>query len=280
MKNPFTVVPNFLRSPNEFFNNVSQGEAVGTKAWALAISSVLFLMAFGFVTGLSHSFLQALSSAVKMPIMFVATIFFCLPAFYFFSLVLGTKLRLIQVTTVVLTAISVTAFLLLGLSPISLFFVLTSDNYPFFKLLTSFSVAASGAVGIYFLWRGMTLLDTSANGSTPKLRQPLIILWFILYGFVASQMAWRLRPFVGDKNSIFEFIRPASDNFYIGIIKTVTDLLGGPIPVQSLNTITIALICALPLLVTSFGIVSVFEKHTKRQASMPKAMQPDANLIG
>ena len=115
----FTIIPNFLRNPNEFFQSINRSEEIGAKIRALAVSAILFLAIYGFVTGLSHSFFQALSSAVKMPILFVATIFFCLPAFYFFSLVLGTKLSLAQVTTVMLAAIRVTAFLLLWLSPIT-----------------------------------------------------------------------------------------------------------------------------------------------------------------
>lgn len=88
--NPFTIVPGFLRNPAAFFESVSRGEEIGAKARALALSAIAFLAAYGFVTGLSHSLWQALSSAVKMPTLFIATIFFCLPAFYFFSLVLGT----------------------------------------------------------------------------------------------------------------------------------------------------------------------------------------------
>jgi hypothetical protein len=131
MNNPFTIIPRLLRNPAGFFESVSRGEQIALKIFALAISAITFLAAYGFVTGLSHSLWQAVSSAVKMPILFIATIFFCLPAFYFFSLVFGTTLSIAQVTTMVLSAIGVTAFLLLGLSPITLFFVLTSSNFAF-----------------------------------------------------------------------------------------------------------------------------------------------------
>src|SRR5512142_662300 len=107
----FTIIPRFLRSPDAFFLSILENEAVRQKATALAISSTLFLMIYGFMTGLSHSLLQALSSAVKMPLLFGATMLFTLPALYFFSLaLLGTRLTMIQVTTVVLTGTSVAAF--------------------------------------------------------------------------------------------------------------------------------------------------------------------------
>ena len=83
-----TIVPNFLRDPNAFFESIQREENIKHKVFALAVSSVLFLAIYGFVTGFSQSLLQALSSAAKMPLLFVATMAFCLPALYFFSLAL------------------------------------------------------------------------------------------------------------------------------------------------------------------------------------------------
>jgi len=57
---------------------------------------------------------------------------------------------MIQVLTVVLTGIAVTAFLLLGLAPITLFFVLTSSNYPFFQVLAVLFVGISALIGSIF----------------------------------------------------------------------------------------------------------------------------------
>ena len=88
MDNILTIVPRFLRDPQAFFESIQRGERVGFKVLGLAVSSVLFLAIYGFVTGFSQSLLQALSSAAKMPLLFVATMAFCLPALYFFSLAL------------------------------------------------------------------------------------------------------------------------------------------------------------------------------------------------
>src|SRR5688572_19604529 len=125
MKKIFTILPDFLRDPDAFFNDIQKNKHVRDKAILLALSSLLSLMLYGFTVGLSHSLWQALSAAVKMPLLFLSTMLFCLPALYFFSLaLLGTPLKMIQVLTLVLAGISVTSFLLLGLAPITLFFVL------------------------------------------------------------------------------------------------------------------------------------------------------------
>ena len=71
MNNFITIIPTFLRQPREFFQSIGRGEGIGSKARALALSSILFLASYGFVTGLSHSLMQALSSAVKMPVLFI-----------------------------------------------------------------------------------------------------------------------------------------------------------------------------------------------------------------
>ena len=116
-----TIVPRFLRDPRSFFESIQRGEEVKSKVLALAVSSALFLFVYGFVLGLAHSFWQALAAAVKMPILFMATMTFCLPALYFFSLaLLSTRLKMLQVTAVVLSGVGVISFLLLGLSPVTL----------------------------------------------------------------------------------------------------------------------------------------------------------------
>ncbi len=259
----FTIIPNFLRQPTEFFESLSRGEAMGAKASALSFSAILFLAIFGFVTGLSHSPWQALAGAVKMPVLFVATVFFCLPAFYFFSLVLGTKLSLPQVATVVLAAIGVIAFLLLGLAPVTLFFVLTSNNYAFFRLLATLFVAVSGCIGMWFLWRGMTFLDTRTNDGARNLRRPLLGLWVALYAFMGSQMTWRLSPFVSDPTQPFVLLLPSRDNFYVDVLNALIELLGVPLPPVNASAFLIGAACLFPLIILLFGFGMLRDRKSK-----------------
>ena len=146
--NIFSIMPDFLRDPDTFFKEIQEGRQVKAKVLALGLASILFFMAYGFTVGLSKSPVQALSSAVKMPILFLVTMASCLPALYFFSLaLLGTPLKIIQVLAVVLAGMGVTSFLLLGLAPITLFFVLTSENYAFFQLLAVAFTGVSAWIG-------------------------------------------------------------------------------------------------------------------------------------
>ncbi len=222
MKDIFMLLPNFLRDPDGFFREIRDSAHVGKKAVTLAVACFLFLMAYGFTVGITKSPLQAISSAIKMPVLFLSTMAFTLPALYFFSLaLLATPLRMIQVLTVVLAGIAVAAFLLLGLAPITLFFAMTSSNYPFFQLLAVVFVGLSALIGVYFLWRGMTLVETVQEGAFRSTGKRILALWMLLFGFVGTQMTWRLSPFIGRPEDQFYLIKPSRDNFYVDVINAV-----------------------------------------------------------
>ncbi len=256
MPTPLTIVPRFLRDPQAFFRSVRQNEAVKSKTWSLAVSSILFLALYGFTMGLSHSLPQALSSAVKMPLVLIVTVAFCLPALYFFSLaVLSTPLNMLQVATVVLTGVGVTAFLLLGLSPVMLFFVLTSESYAFFQLLTVIFVALSGCIGLYFLWRGMMQIEPRHQDSPRGLSRGVLLAWLVLYVFVSTQMTWRLSPLVGDPTQPFILLQPSRDNFYIDVLHALERALGITVayPSGPRDLLAVGFLCGLGLLIFLIG---------------------------
>jgi hypothetical protein len=55
----------------------------------------------------------------------------------------------------------------------------------------------------------------------------LLRIWFVLYAFVGIQMAWVLRPFVGDPGAPVEFFREDSwGNAYEVVFRLIFDALG------------------------------------------------------
>jgi hypothetical protein len=267
MKNIINIMPSFLRDPDTFFASIREGKDVRSKAVTLAITSVLSLMIYGFTVGLSKGPLQALSSAIKLPVLFLLTMAFCLPSLYFFSLtLLRTPLRMIQVQTVVLAGISVTSFLLLGLAPISLFFVLTSSNYPFFQLMAVGFVGASALIGVYFLWRGMTLVEMDSQGAQNSLSKRILILWFVVYAFVGTQMTWRLSPFIGRPEDPFFLLKPSRDNFYVDVIHAAEAALNMSISVSTwITPLLLGGVCLLSVGGLIFFSGLFFGKNPKRR---------------
>jgi len=267
-----TIMPNFLRDPDAFFIGIRDGRNVRSKAVRLVITSIISLMIYGFTVGLAKSPMQALSSAVKMPVLFLLTMAFCLPSLYFFSLtLLRTPLSMIQVQTVVLVGISVTSFLLLGLSPISLFFVLTSSNYPFFQLMAVGFVGVSALLGVYFLWRGMTLVEMGSQGLQNQLSKRILMFWFILYAFVGTQMTWRLSPFIGRPEDPFFLLRPSRDNFYVDVIRAVEAALNiSPSVSTWVTPVLLGGMCLLSVGGLIFLSGLFFGKSPKRREEKPQ----------
>jgi hypothetical protein len=52
----------------------------------------------------------------------------------------------------------------------------------------------------------------------------LLNVWILLFGFVGTQLAWTLRPFVGEPHEPFEIFRKIEGNFYVNIIHAIADL--------------------------------------------------------
>lgn len=221
----FGIIEKILRDRYAFFEEIREGIGMGAKMRAMIISSVTYFAIYGAVMGSTHSLWQTMSSAAKLPLLFLATLFVCVPSLYFFSLLFGSNQSLSQSLTVILTAVTVTAVLLLSCAPITLFFLLTTSQYQFFKLLNVAIFAISGLMGIVFLYQGIKVVSgEEAEGAT--LRKWVLIAWMFVYAFVGSQMAWTLRPFIGAPGVPFELFRQLGGNFYANIIHSIGEILG------------------------------------------------------
>jgi len=122
-------------------------------------SSAASLALYGAVLGASYGWQQALSSMVKLPLLFLATLAICLPTLYLFNLVFGARLSMVQAVALILVSITVTAVLTLAFAPISLFFLITAQSYQFFKLLNVGILMLTALVGLRFLVEGMQTLN-------------------------------------------------------------------------------------------------------------------------
>jgi len=223
--NDLAVIEKILRNRQLFFHEIRDGIELGAKMRAMLVSSIAFFALYGAVMGSTHSLWQALSSAVKLPILFLATLFVCAPTLYFFNVLYGSNQSLTQNVVLILTAITVTAVLLLSFAPITLFFLLTTSHYQFFKLMNVVIFAVSGVMGITFLAQGMRIVSTGER-TGDETRRWVLRLWMLVYAFVGSQMAWTIRPFIGAPSIKFELFRQLGGNFYTNIFASIGEVLG------------------------------------------------------
>ncbi len=221
----FAVLIGFLRDRPGFLEEVRQGTRLPTKIISLLVCSSLFLAAYGAIIGAYHSWMQALSSAIKLPALYLITLLICIPTLFFANIIFGSKRTFGQHLALVLTAVSITSVLLFSFAPITLFFLITTNNYQFLILLNVFIFALTGFIGISSLYHATSLvLEQDNEGS--KTRQKILQFWLFLYAFVGSQLGWTLRPFFGTPDSVFQLFREREGNFYLSVIKSIGYLLG------------------------------------------------------
>ncbi len=221
----FAVTISLLRDRQLFLEEIQQGVRLPIKIISLLVCSSLFLAVYGGIIGIFHSWMQALSSAIKLPALYLITLLICLPTLYFANVIFGSKRTFAQHFALVLTAVSVTSVLLFSFAPISLFFMISTNNYQFIILLNVIIFAATGFVGIATLYKASNVV-LEQDGEGTDIRTKLIRSWLCLYAFVGIQLGWTLRPFFGTPNSAFQLFREREGNFYLSIIQALGHLLG------------------------------------------------------
>jgi len=153
------IIERILRDRDGIWRQVIQERGLKELTLQMLVSSAASLAVYGAVLGASHSFAQSLSSAIKLPLLFLVTLGICLPTLYLFNLVFGARLSVIQAVTLIMVSITVTSVLTLAFAPISLFFLITAHSYSFFKLLNVCILLLTAVVGLRFLTHGMRALN-------------------------------------------------------------------------------------------------------------------------
>jgi hypothetical protein len=124
----------------------------------------------------------------------------------------------------VTSALALTAVVLAAFVPVPAFFLITGANYYFQHLLHIVVVGAAGIFGMYALHEGLTTI-CERRGVYPRKAITIMRLWAVLFGFVGIQMAWNLRPFLGDRNQPFRLVGHYQGNFYEAVIYAVKQLV-------------------------------------------------------
>ncbi|MFI0794266.1 hypothetical protein ACH4OY_16505 [Micromonospora rubida] len=153
------VIERILRDRQGIWQQIVDDRDLTGLTMRMLAGSGIALACYGAVLGAFHSVLMALTSAVKLPLLFVVTLAICLPTLYLFNLVFGARLSVRQSLALVMVAITVTSMLAVAFAPISLFFLITAPDYGFFKLLNVAILTLSAVVGLRFLTGGMQVLN-------------------------------------------------------------------------------------------------------------------------
>lgn len=151
----FAVLIALLRDRKSFLDEIRRDIRVESKIVSLLVSSSLLFAIYGAIIGSSSTWLQVISSAVKLPALYLITLSICLPTLFFFDILFGSALSFKQYAALSLITVSVISVLLFSFAPITLFFLISIQDYNFFLLLNVGIFALTGLVGIRLFYEGM-----------------------------------------------------------------------------------------------------------------------------
>jgi hypothetical protein len=167
--------------------------------------------------------MQSMVTGIKIPCLIFLSLIVCFPALFVIQYMIGSTMTIDQMANVILSGFFVFSTIALSFAPIVIFFMLTSDNYSFIKLLHVAIFVFSGIFAVKTIVNGLTFSCEKKN-VYPKLGMKIFKIWVVILAFVSSQLAWNLRPFVGSRELPFELVRERSSNFYVAVIQSAGNL--------------------------------------------------------
>ncbi len=214
-------------------------DAVGASSldWKDALSLVLFVV---LACGLYGAVLAGWRSprlsgyvALKMPLLFLGTTAIVAVFNWMTATCLGAGLSFRSTVFVVLASMTMGCWILLGLVPVALFFLISGVSYAGTHdelryahnliLMTHIVILAiAGVAGNASLLRGLRhVVNERCRVSA------LFMVWLTAFAFVGCQLSWILRPFVGSPFYPVEFMRAdcLDRNFYEFVFTEVIPFL-------------------------------------------------------
>jgi hypothetical protein len=201
---------------------------------------------------------QPLATVLKVPALFFLTLLVTAPSLYVFNALVGSRLTFPSMLRLLVAAMGVTLAVLASFGPIVAFFSVTTPNYHFMGLLNVLVFTVAGVLGLAFLLQTLHRLSVSepepapvespgpepvgevqvvepaASGALDRVRGqvlgPHVKLvfgcWIVVFALVGAQMAWVLRPFIGDPVIPFEWFRRRESNFFEAVGRILHNLFG------------------------------------------------------
>ena len=145
---------------------------------------------------------QLFFSAVKVPLLLLATFALSLPCFYVVNSLMGLRADFGEAVRALLSAQAGVTVVLASLSPITLLWYASSGVYGEAILFNGAMFAVATGGGQVVLWREYRRLI-----ARDRRHAVMLVAWLFVYSFVGMQMGWSLRPFIGDPVRPPQFFR-------------------------------------------------------------------------
>lgn len=166
--------------------------------------------------------LQLVYSALKVPMLLIVSFCLGLPSFFILNTVLGVRSDFRRVLSALISTQAGLTVVLASLAPFTAFWYLSSGDY---DAALTFNAAMFGVATLAAQW----ILRRSYRPLVARNPRHRVLLrtWLTLHAFVTIQMAWVLRPFVGNPAAPVSFFRKGAwGNAYIELLRIVTHAFG------------------------------------------------------
>jgi len=196
--------------------------ALGTLVTCICVFGLFYGGVMGTFGGvLGDRAWQIRYSAVKVPLLLLATFAISLPSFFVLNSLFGLRRDLGEAIRALMATQAGVAIVLASLAPMTALWYASSDDYQAAILFNGLMFAVA-SLAAQWLLRGYYRPLVARN---PQHRV-LLWAWIVVYTFVGIQMGWMLRPFVGSPNTPVSFFREDTwGNAYVIVGKLFWDVL-------------------------------------------------------
>jgi hypothetical protein len=208
--------------------------AFAPRARSLFVLILVFGVAYGAMMGLFYApgqsprGLQAVYSAIKVPLLLLLAFAIALPSFYVLNMLMGLAGDFGQAIRALLATQAGLTIVLASLGPFTLLFYASTTNYDAAILFNAMMFAIASLAGQRLLMRFYRPLI-----ARNRRHRTMVRVWIVLYAFVGIQMGWVLRPFIGDPRTSTTFFREGAwGNAYVEVWEKAVGAWRGPDAVE------------------------------------------------
>lgn len=203
---------------------------------------------------------QMLATTLKVPLLFFLTLLVTFPSLYVSNALVGSRLSIRSVLRLLVASLGIILTVLASFGTIIAFFSVSTTSYPFMLILNVIVFTVAGVLGLSFLLQTLhrlTLVQEeepltppplpeglASTSADPAFSRPdpgaldrtgrnvnhnvrmIFRIWVIVFAVVGAQMAWVLRPFLGNPKLEFTWFRPRESNFFEAVWRALSALLG------------------------------------------------------
>jgi hypothetical protein len=160
---------------------------------------------------------QVVFSALKVPLLLLATGLLCLPGFFVLNTLLGLRDDFRESAQAILAGQAGLSIALASLSLLTRFWYFSTSSYRAALLFNAGMFTLATIAGQIVMLRYYRVLIRRN-----RRHQTMLYAWMVMYAFVGIQMGWVLRPFVGSPGLKVSFFRAEPfSNAYVVVARLI-----------------------------------------------------------